>query len=593
MKKKNIPDGQYSLMFGSDDSIFDDKIDITGGRIFHESLKIQKVRSRMTEYDLFSQMLLVDFLNSGLINNALLNILIDNGKEKLVELLYMSSSNFHRLRGVGKSKVSKLIDLQKDILDNPDPYLLYYKEVCCDRFWPEYENADNLHSLDLLLLFIREYVDYLRQNDEKMRADILSYFIGLNGERKALSYKEIADIFDLSIERIRQILVVSSKELMDCLQGSKVRNFQASELLKEAYCYLLGLRYVSVPIYLIKTFFPASVEKDSISAFNNFLNIFKIDLCIDTHFCGTYYIPVPFNEIGMYRSLLKILLSKMRRTPFWWTEEEIIEDIDKERVIDEYSKKIIFEVLLHHPCFEQTFDHNYRLKWEFLNAVSMEVYRILFDSRCLLCREEILEAYNFRSLLSGKKAITGKQLIFASNEQFVCQSKSGLWVYKPNRDTLEDVRIFINSYIISQGGKILFDELLKVVRASGYPHPDTTIRAYALIFCRTSLKNLNLLIHNDFVASFPDIPLRKRNCVTSRRQRSSSEYHYEILEFSVKYLRCQTSCQCRMSDLFNECKTLVPEGKRLNIVYRIWRDSNLFVIWIDEKTGKKWVRLKE
>lgn len=592
MKQKNIPNGQFTLMFGSDDSISDDVMNTTGGRISHESLKIQEVRNRITEYDLFSRMLLLDFLNSGLINNALLNILIENGNEKLVELLYMSSSNFYKLRGVGKSKVSKLIDLQKDILDNPDPYLLYYKEVCCDRFWPEYENADNLHSMGLMLLFIREYIDYLRQNDEKMRADILSYFIGLSDERKALSYKEIADIFDLSIERIRQILVVSSNELMGCLQGSKVRNFQASELLKEAYCYLLGLRYVSVPIYLIKTFFSARIEEDSIRAFNNFLNIFKIDLCIDSHHLATFYIPVLPNEICIYRSFLKLLFSTMRQTPFWWTEEDIIEAIDKGGTIDEYSKRIIYEILLRHPCFERTFDHCFRLKWEFLNAVPMEVYRILFDSRRLLCREEILEAYNSRSLMSGKKTITIEQLIFASNKQFVCHSKSGFWVYEPNSVVLEDIRVFMNSYIITQGGKISFDELLKVVRESGYPHPDSTIRSYVLAFCRTSLTDPNLMIHDDFIASFPEIILRKRNCVTHKRQPSSLKYHHRILDFTVNYLRCQSSCQCRMNALFNECKTLVPEGKRLNIVYRIWRYSDLFVIWVDEKTGKKWIRLK-
>ncbi len=587
MDKKQMNELQYSLPFDYDNDI---NIDLSerDNHAIPSFTRTDKPKDQISEYEAFSTIKIKDLYASDLADDILLNVLVKNNKVFLVEFLRMSDNQILSLKGVGKLRIPLLLEWKQQILSDPYPYLLYHKKIQCVRILPEYEGNGDRNFLELLLLFAQQYKTYLEDTKENDTAQMFSLYLGLDETPK--SYKEIADLYSLTSERIRQKLARVSKHWRLLLHNETIKNLQVTDSLLNSFDKLSRYIYRPVPVYLIPIYFTGASEKEVMLKFLRLLDLWKFDLLENTLPLKSVYLLIHKDEKIIYKEHLSLLISIMRPSPYWLHQDAIRERIDEQTKQIDVQDNLIQAILSYHPCIERTNDGFYRLKWEYLNAVVTEIRRIILDAKKPLFREEILIAYNTRAQLCGKKTITDKQLIISSDEHFFCQSKSRLWLYEPNGNRNIDVRLFMSDYLISIGGKITFQEMLQVVRKANYQYSDQTIRAYLTVFCRRAVQDSDLFIHEQCLSTYPEIRVRKQNLF--KKKRSSPEYYDQIIQRTISCLQDIPSHKGLMAEMFNECKSLLPEGIKANIIYKIWKNTDQLCLLKDEQNGKnKWIAL--
>lgn len=587
MNKKQKNEFQYTLPFDYDNEANGDLLE-RDCNIIPSVTQTDKLKDQLPEYEMFSSIKIKYLYTFDLVDNRLLNVLVKNNKEFLVEFLRMSDVQITNLKGVGKLRIPLLLEWKQQILSDPNPYLLYYKKKYCPQTLFENKDKGDLSFLGLLHLFAQQYKTYLENIGKIDTAQILSLYLGLDDS--PLTYTEIAHIYSKTSERIRQILTKISKRWIYLLSNKKPGHLQLSDSLLSSFDTLSQYLYRPVPTYLISSVFTGSSNEETILRFTRLLDLWAFDLLDISLQQKTVYLLIHKDEKGLYRDHLSLLISTMRTSPHWIHFDTIRKRINEQTKQSDIQDNLIQAILSYHPCMEKTADGFYRLKWEYLNAVAMEVRRIILDAKKPLFREEILKAYNTRAQLFGKKTIMDRQLIISSDEHFVSQSKSGLWHYNPNKSKKTDVRTFMSDYLISQGGKITFQEMQQVVIKANYQYSDQTIKSYLSVFCRKSIQDPELWIHEQYLSAYPEIQVRKQKF--RKKKRSSPAYHDQIIQRTVSYLQDVPSHKSLMSEMLNECKSLLPEGIKTNIIYKIWSNADMLCLLQDEQTGKnKWITL--
>lgn len=544
----------------------------------------------LPEYELFSRIKIADLYGVEWIEESLLNALVKNEIEYLTDFLKLKDTSMPHLKGVGGKRAAQLSLWKKQIMSEPYPYINFYKEYLSVHVLPEHEEKGEMRGGDVLLLFVRQYIAYLKRCHSEELAQMVSLYLGLDGEPQQL--KQIAGQFSLSAERVRQKLAEVSEDWIHLYQGETIGNIQASDEWKETIGFLYTCLYRPIPFYLMQAFRLSEVtsEEDTVRRFSDLLGFFQVDLLTENYSeQQKIYLIVGKNEKGVYRRAVSFLISVMRTSPFWLSWDTIMEEFAKREYDGDLSAELLRTVLSYNPCFEKTEDDYFRLKWPFLGSMQLEVRRILVNARRPLYRKELLDIYNSYSRLYGCDCITDNQLIIFSDTHFVTQQKSGLWTYSPNGEEKEDVRMFMSSYLLSHGGKINIDDLFQVVSNAGYQYSDETIRAYLSVFCRVGLHDKNLFIHKDCISLYPDIPLRK--VIVKQKKRSSPAYYSQIVQRAMELLEQQSSRQAPLHTVSSQCEELIPAELNKNVLYKILRTSEHLEIFIDEASGKKWIRL--
>lgn len=241
MDKKQMNELQYSLPFDYDNDI---NIDLSerDNHAIPSFTRTDKLKDQISEYEAFSTIKIKDLYASDLADDILLNVLVKNNKVFLVEFLRMSDNQILSLKGVGKLRIPLLLEWKQQILSDPYPYLLYHKKIQCVRILPEYKGNGDRNFLELLLLFAQQYKTYLEDTKENDTAQMFSLYLGLDETPK--SYKEIADLYSLTSERIRQKLARVSKHWRLLLHNETIKNLQVTDSLLNSFDKLSRYIYI-------------------------------------------------------------------------------------------------------------------------------------------------------------------------------------------------------------------------------------------------------------------------------------------------------------------------------------------------------------
>lgn len=584
MKKDKL---QYSLLFDFEEQA-DYSVQVV--RVDDHVSAREQLRNILPDYETFCQIKSSDLYAAEWVDEALLNVLVKNEKEYLIDFLRIKDTRMPDLKGVGQKRVAQLLSWKQQILADPLPYIHFYKQHIAILRLPEHPEEGLLRPGYVLLLFVRQYMAYLKRIHSEEQAQMVSLYLGLDGEPQ--TYRQIAGQFSLSPERIRQRLAEVSSDWMKLYQGETIGNIQASDELKDAFDRLYGFLYRPLLPYQMQQFIlaDATSEEEVVLRFLDLLNLLQLDLLVEEYSDQTKtFLIIHKNEKRLYQKAVSFLVSLMRTSPFWFSWDTIVREFREREDEQVQNRDLLLSILFYNPCFERTDDYCFRLKWPFLGNMQQEVRRILLDARRPLFRKEILTTYNSYSRLYGNSHITDGQLIITSDANFVNQNKSGLWLYSPDGTQMEDVRVFMSSYILANGGKIFVEELFTAVYAAGYQYRKETLRAYLTVFCRIGLHDKNLLIHKDCISQYPDIPLRKAQKVLKKR--ASPAYYNQVIQRTTELLEQQPFRQAILISISKKCEDLVPPEINKNILYKILRSSEQFDIYVNTLDNKKWIRL--
>lgn len=573
-------------------SLFDvtETIEPEENRSFHQSSRSIDECS-IPEYGTFCLITFKDMEPSGLIDKLIIHAMVSNKKEKLVDLLQMTSHAIHRLRGVGKERATRIIQLKKDLSENSHKYTEYYKLYHCKQILPILAEPAEVSGFTLIRLFFKQYVDFLRQTNQEKMAKILSDFLGIN--RQPLTIKMIGNELNVSGERIRQLLTIATNELNLIFNRQSSGNLRISDHLFHEVQKLTTDYLYSDAEPLLNDLLEDLEEEDIEVVFTHYLYCFDLDLFVinkkNIRRPHSVYIITPLKEKLLYYNNLSIILHVLRDSPFWFTSEEIENKSAKYPKKKQLYPHITQAILNKHPWIERDNAGRYRLSWCFLGSAAMEIRRILLDQARPMTRMEVLEEYNRRALDSEMETITSKQLIFYADSQFKTQDKAGIWYYDPNNSRKESVRTFMETYILEQGGIIRFEQLKSVIDSAGYIYSDPTIRSYLSLFCQVSVKDPAVFIHLSCIDKFPDILLRKKSTRENRNERTPS-YYNQVAAHAITLLQQQPELQCPIYEVYKQCKPLLPEGTAETVIYKILNNCPQITKFNHEQTGKVWIR---
>lgn len=572
-KKDNV---QYCLDFESDEN---------ENTHVPSRPKDQSIDS-IPEYESLRKIKVEDLYDSNLISPVLLNILIKNKKTYLIDFLTTSESSMLRWKGAGNIRHDALIQQKKEILSAPHPYIQYYQDRIAERHIPEIDSIFQHSFIEILLLFVRQYITFLKQCGLEEISQIISLYLGFEGV--PLTFKELGNVYKKTPERIRQYCMEITNDWEKLIAGGIIKNIRASESLKEAFSELEGYKYQPFPVYWLNTYFKAEDKQSPVPYFEHFLSLWGLDLLKNSLSDNNeFLIIIDKNKKRIYSDCLTSLINLLRISPFWFRKEEIDQKLEEQE--EKVNREFVDLILSFHPYIERSLDGCFRLKWEYLRAMKTEIRRILFDAKRALSRKELLDTYNRYCKACDRKLINDRQLVITSDEYFLCQQKSGYWIYDPNGNKKQDIRDFISAYILSQNGLIYWEQLITKVSEAGYLYSDDTLKAYVSIFCRHSLDDPDIWIHREYATRYPDIRLRKE----SHRKKNSSLAHYDqIKQRTISILKGEPSFQGRMSYISSLCKDLLPPDTNTNIIYKIWNNCDSIESFTDAE-GKKWLRIRD
>lgn len=585
--KKQDAGIQYSLFDATE------AIEPEENRSFYPSSKTTD-ECCIPDYDTFCLITFKDMEPSGLIDKRIIYAMASNKKEKLIDLLHMTRHAIYQLRGVGKERAERMIQLKKDLSENSHTYTEYYKLYHCKQILPMLSEAAEVSGFALIRLFFKQYVDFLLQTNQEKTAKILSDFLGIN--RQPLTLKMIGNELSVSSERVRQLLATVTNELNLLFNGQSSGNLRlADNLLQEVRKLTTDYLYSDAEP-LLNDIFRDLEEEDAKVLFTHYLYCFDLDLFVinkkNIRRPHSVYIIIPLKEKILYYNNLSLILYILRDSPFWFTSEDI-ENKSAEHPKKEQLYPHITQAILHkHPWIERDNAGRYRLAWCFLGSATMEIRRILLDQARPMTRMEVLEEYNRLAIEAEMETITSKQLIFRADSQFRTQDKAGIWYYDPNSRQKESVRTFMEAYMLEQGGKIHFEQLKSVIDSAGYIYSDATIRAYLLSFCRVGVKDPTIFIHPNYIDKFPNIRLRKKSTRENKNERTPS-YYNQVTTHAIAYLQQQPQQQCPIYEVYRLCKPLLPEGTATTVIYKILNNCPQLTKFNQEQTGKVWIRFCE
>ncbi len=426
--------------------------------------RLDPLEKLLPEYDLFRQIKVTHLHDASLISEANLSLLEKNKKIYLIDFLKMSGREIFKLKGVGEIRFNQIVRLKRSILDDPYPYLRYYKEQIMERRVPETDSPFIRSFIGQLLLFIQQYQSYLERTKQEEISHLLALFLGQDGA--PMDYAAIGKIAGKCPERIRQQLQGVTEDWEKLLNGELLGNIRMSEEIPNALKALREYLYRPLPSYWINAYFRKETQEATRTCCEHFLSLWKLDLLkLSSSEHEDLFILTEKSNKGTYRASLSWLITQMRVSPFWFREEEIERNI--EELGPTADKEMIHEILSSHPYIERSIDGCFRLRWEYLGAMKIEIRRILLDAKRPLTRKELLATYNLHCKLCGRKPIVDKQLIPLSDNFFLCQQKSGVWYYNPYGQKKEGVQDFILDYILSQEGLIVWDKLMERISDAG------------------------------------------------------------------------------------------------------------------------------
>ncbi len=515
-----------------------------------------------------SERQLKELVHSGIVRSFVA------GKKSLADIYSMTEDKALLLPGFGLKKLTYLKELQSDLKNHPEKYVLYYQCNIKGIEIPfEYNESDTL-AVSLLKSIADLVTMFLNKGEKHSRiAYIIQKYFGINGE--ILNRDEIASELDLTEERVRQLIAGQNFQLL--FSGEEVD-------------------LISINPQLVCKF--QQVKRDSLYN-DTFISCLTAEQDFDSRIIGRIaellssdlaetdrqIFLVQKDEVVMFREHHRALFQTMCKEELPFSVGEICEQTQKN--IDrkfKFQKQFILSLLgcadfLEPVANSETSDNaGYQCKWQFLSSLDAKAKRIIYETAQSVDRKEILEEYNRRERLVGLDELTtDKQLVISADSNFDCQS-NGVWQYwkgdlnftasSLKNNTPKTLKSIIEEYIVEREGKVLFNELWDHFVQNKLKYKKTSVRAILTSLCLVSKVDKNVFVLENLAGQYPELELLPRRQKDVRNQ---------FINKAVEYLRNCRNNESIFRQFKQEVLRLLQEEEDIKIKHQSNFGSTLFV----------------
>lgn len=452
-----------------------------------------------------------DLLGSDFLPDSYIAVLRENGLKFLVEMLDYSDMQLTSFRRIGEGKVQQLISVKEKIRTTPELFSEYVEVRKKVHRLPDQDVSADTSILSRLGGLISKCCDILKRSggekEERLAIILSKYYIENMSDSKIASFihQTSANIQHLRGNFILDFFsqkLIYNLELSDdfAVELDDVRNqIQQTVLYKDASALAKVLEY--------------SGEWDKIGNLLSLLNVQVFN--IDNAYAKQYFVTSDIKTAGgrVLKSNICLLITALKDAIVPLRFEELLCRVNELNETgkddkDDFNKEIIEVLLESHNWIESKLE-GYQLKWKYLPSLDSKAKRIIYEERPnRIHREQILNEYNQRLTKNGLQEITTSQLVVKLGDNVNFQNQdNGYWWYSETGECLMPVQQYIEEYIVSQAGKVSFEEV-KAVVSKHYSYPDNTIKTYISNVCRIASNTPNWYIHKDYIGRYPDIQLK-------------------------------------------------------------------------------------
>ena len=199
-------------------------------------------------------------------------------------------------------------------------------------------------------------------------------------------------------------------------------------------------------------------------------------------------------------------------------EGELVPHLQDAKIFDNETLDIVCDLIRNSSLFESVDGNNgeklYSLKWENLLTVPSRLARILYEQGEPMRIKDVYGEYKSRATAAGIPFEDSSDWFINRSHPFIVNiGKTGWWTFSINGQVAKPVkksaRDAIESFVKSQGGKVLFNDVLCFMRENGYHHAENTIRIYLYDICRTVSMAPDTYVYKKWQDRFEDVRFSK------------------------------------------------------------------------------------
>jgi hypothetical protein len=503
----------------------------------------------------------------------------------IAQIMSLTDDDINDLNRPLQKKVRELMSI---IQEQPDSFMNYYKLTFEKKILPF--NYDNDKSIgESILSTINDIISLLYSDKEidQRNAQIIQMYFSSN-PNNIYSRTELAEIFNLDSERIRQI-IFDSTNLKQILRGEEINLTALNPSFLEQ---LKNLKTNSL--------YNSSFE-ESIAAKGTF-PLTLIEKLADTIDCEYFEIDNQFflvknGEVNLFREHYRALTQSIN-SEFLPHSKDFIYELVKKKLKSKISLNIEFIDSLLENCsiienIEIENNENYfQCKWEYLFSILLKARRIIYESENQqLDRKSILDEFNRRESQLNMELTQDIQLVLKRGEGFSAQA-NGVWRYSTDSEyeaTRRSLKSILEEFIIRKNGKVRFIEVQKFLNENNYIYPVSSIRSTLTDICLIAKKDRDLFVLESLAAVHSEIEL------TPKRQKDVAN---RFINSVISVLQDCPDKSCKYTELIKEVnKELAKENIEIksnsNKINYLKKMSEVGIINEREIDDRKYIELDD
>lgn len=430
----------------------------------------------------------------------------------LFDLLQFSEKDLlDKFLGFGIGKVHQYFKFKKQIFEFESKieitklYINHVAEISVPFNYPK-ENAIST-TIEELIKDI--FHIYKARNKEKL-VEILKLYYGLEGFQ-IHETEEIAELLGMTKERIRQYIRTPKGSVLSLLFNQPHASYENIKVHPELFDRIIEFKNQSLYTHNLFEYFSNGVEIENTKHLERLVEFFDV-------------------KVSKYNNSMFLTDSKKSITQFdehFRTSEQVLKSVDswinwedlKGKIKNEFNsqfelnEELIKKILERNPnYFESKVENNthyFQVRWDNLSNQSLQIRRILLEENRVLRKDEILTLYNQKCRAFGLQQILDNELYLSGKEKIISFGNN-TWGYGDADDVRLTGQQFIEHYLKNNNGITHFDTIKNVLIENNYNYPDNSIRAYLTQFCRISLDDNQIFVHEDFISQYPNIKLRNK-----------------------------------------------------------------------------------
>jgi hypothetical protein len=483
-----------------------------------------------------------------------------------------------KLQGTGEKSVRLFTDLKERLISEPDVFLtLAERKTGFVQLPVNHKNISNQSPIELLSDLVMDFLNLL-ENPLRKEFILLGYGIGSRMHTR----DEIANLFLLNRERIRQVQVTIIERLGTLLKGNRIEE-PRSELrpeAKEALTKLIDLLYSKSihSIHSLKTLLSVELNEQLIDETEGMLNLLIdaigiIECGVRENYFTKSKLYVTDKEIkDELLTIAQIVKEILMESVISMTEPDILIKV-RNKVKKAQAKHIsdALSALLEIESIETDESIKYQIKFDMLGNARDLTYRILFEKNEVMMLDQIVSAINGRLASDFNNNLYDRNsLALSTDPRFRPLGRNGFWgltSWSLNRGSIETlVKKSMHKLDKPSTQAEVVAEILKV-------RPDIKTKSINATIGRICHRvDQNKFILPVWIDRFPNLSIEKKK----KRIHTHTPNHHILLRNKIIsiIINCGQN-KIRSNEIIRRMTSTDPKVKKPTL-YKLMADERFF-----------------